>query len=297
MSEVQESKQAQNVVTSENLAEFNQTHLRLAPDEPVEATEEVEPTESEDESGQEAVNEATEPEKKQNPKLEKRFSELTKQRELARQEAAKEREARTALEARLRELEDRVTPKADPIEEEPKPEQFTDAFEYAKALADYSAENALKKRDQQEAERRVQEERQKVITTWNERLEAAKAEMPDFEDMVASSEVAVSDQVRDAILESDIGPKILYHLAENPEIGEKLAKLSTINALREIGRLEAKLETPTGTAKPVSVSKAPAPIKPIKAMGSTLDNKLDSNGEFHGTYAQWRAARKAGKIR
>jgi len=32
-------------------------------------------------------------------------------------------------------------------------------------------------------------------------------------------------------------------------------------------------------------------------MGSTLDNKLDSNGEFHGTYAQWRAARKAGKIR
>ena len=121
--------------------------------------------------------------------------------------------------------------------------------------------------------------------------------MPDFEDMVSSSEVAVSDQVRDAILESDIGPKILYHLAENPEIGDKLAKMSTINALREIGRLEAKLEAPTGSEKPVSVSKAPAPIKPIKAMGSTLDSKIDSNGEFHGTYAQWKAARQSGKIR
>ena len=96
MSEVQEPRQAQNVVTSENLAEFNIQHLRLAPEEEVEATE-VEPAESDDESGQEAVNEATAPEKKQNPKLEKRFSELTKQREAARQEAASEREARSAL--------------------------------------------------------------------------------------------------------------------------------------------------------------------------------------------------------
>ena len=116
--------------------------------------------------------------------------------------------------------------------------------------------------------------------------------------MVASSDVVVGDHIRDAILESDVGPKILYHLAENPEIAEKLSSLSTASALREIGKLEARFEkVEAPAAKAVSVSKAPAPIAPLKAKGSALDVNIDSKGEFHGTFQAWKAARLAGKIR
>jgi hypothetical protein len=53
---------------------------------------------------------------------------------------------------------------------------------------------------------------QKLIDAWGQRVKAAKAEMPDFDDMVGSADVVVSNEVRDAIFESDVGPRILYHL-------------------------------------------------------------------------------------
>ena len=305
-------KEAGSVVTSANAEEFYANRLGLAEEAPVEAVEEksAEPTEEANDQSEQPTEEietkATE-EKKQNPKLEKRFSELTKQREEARKEAAKERDAREALEKRISELEGRAEPK--PVEEnvKPSPSQFNDAFEYAEALAEWSAENALLNRDKAEAERKEQEQRQSVIKSWNERLETVKADLPDYDEMIASaSDITVNDAIRDAMLESEQGPRILYHLAENPELAEKLNTLSTVSALREIGKLEAKFEasetpkdakTEAETKPSIARSKAPAPISPIKTSSAVADVGVGSDGEFHGTYQQWRESRKAGKIR
>ena len=305
-------KEAGSVVTSANAEEFYANRLGLAEEAPVEAVEEksAEPTEEANDQSEQPTEEietkATE-EKKQNPKLEKRFSELTKQREEARKEAAKEREARESLESRIKELEGRAEPK--PVEEnvKPSPSQFNDAFEYAEALADWSAENALLNRDKAEAERKVQDERSKVIKSWNDRLVNVKADLPDYDEMIASaSDITVNDAIRDAMLESEQGPRILYHLAENPELAEKLNTLSTVSALREIGKLEAKFEasetpkdakTDAETKPSIARSKAPAPISPIKTSSAVADVGVGADGEFHGTYQQWRDSRKAGKIR
>lgn len=301
-------QQAANVLTSENSEEFYSNRLGLADEAPVEAdpveeTPESEPIEeAEEQSGQESEEIKATEEKKPNPKLEKRFSELTKQREDARKEAQREREQREQLESRLKELEQRANPT--PVyqeNEKPQPYQFTDAFEYAEALSEWSAEQALLNRDKQEAERRANQDRQKMLNEWQSRLDAAKTELPDYEDMVASSDVQVSDAVRDAILESDVGPRILYHLAENPDVAEKLNAGSMISALRQIGKLEAqfeKKEAPVAEFKPsVARSKAPAPINPIKGSSGVVDVGVDTNGEFHGTYQQWKESRKSGKLR
>ena len=293
-------REASNVLTSENSGEFYANKLGLATEAPVEAVE-TEPT-VEDTPQSEPVADEPKPveegEKKPNPKLEKRFSELTKQREMARQEADRERQRAADLEARLEALERGSKPvKQDEPNKEPQPSDFTDAFEYAKALAEYSTAKALENRDKQEAERKANEERQKVMTSWQTKLEAAKSELPDYEDMIASSDVVVSDQVRDAILESDVGPKILYHLAENPEVATKISGLSLTSALREIGKLEARFEKTAEAPKPaVRKSNAPAPINPIRG-GSNVDVPITSEGEFTGTIHQWKEMRKAGKIR
>ena len=293
-------REASNVLTSENSGEFYANKLGLATEAPVEAVE-TEPT-VEDTPQSEPVADEPKPveegEKKPNPKLEKRFSELTKQREMARQEADRERQRAADLEARLEALERGSKPvKQDEPNKEPQPSDFTDAFEYAKALAEYSTAKALENRDKQEAERKANEERQKVMTSWQTKLEAAKSELPDYEDMIASSDVVVSDQVRDAILESDVGPKILYHLAENPEAATKISGMSLTSALREIGRLEARFEKTAEAPKPaVRKSNAPAPINPIRG-GSNVDVPITSEGEFTGTIHQWKEMRKAGKIR
>jgi len=298
---------ASNVVTSDNLADFHAEKLGLASEEApvaaeaVEETPESEPSvEAQAENLPEAEEEAKATEdRKSNPKIEKRFRELTNR--------AKQAEAdKQALESRLQELEAKNAPQQqyqepDVLGEKPQASQFQDAFEYAEALAEWSAEKALVERDKQEAERRANEERAKLNKAWTERVNKAKAEMPDFEEMVASSTVVVNDAVRDAILESDVGPQILYHLASEDDIAQKIAAMPPIKALREIGKLEARFEAKDAPKEPkqevVARSKAPAPIKPLTAGKGTADVLIDGNGAFHGTYAQWKAARQAKRIR
>ena len=296
-------KEASQVLTSENAAEFYANRLGLA-ESPAE-TEAVEETEPEAEETQsepkEAEKEANqEGERKQNPKLEKRFSEITKQREEARKEAQNERQARVELEQRLAALEQQRQPQQQSyVDQEPQPSQFADAFEYAKALAEFSTEKALAERDRQVAQAREQEAQQKIIQSWAQKVQDAKAELPDFDDLVAASDVVVNNAVRDAILESDVGPKILYHLAENNDLARKIAGLNPNAALREIGKLEAKFEVNPETKQtaPVVRSKAPAPIQPIRGGQGQPDVPMSANGEWHGSYQAWKLARKAGKIR
>ena len=68
--------------------------------------------------------------------------------------------------------------------------------------------------------------------------------------------------------------------------------------MRTIGKLEAQFEkAETQTKTVVGKSKAPAPINPIRSAANGRDVNLTSNGEFHGSYQAWKAARLAGRIR
>ena len=284
-------------VNSENAAEFYAAKMNPSNAFPVvaETPEVAAPSLEENTEVEEENANPAEDQKQANPKIEKRIDQLTKQREDAKRDTAAEREARMALEKRIAELETKNAPqlavKAVAQEGKPQPNQFNDAYQYAEALAEWSAENALQKRDKQ-----VQEESSRKI--WNERQEVAKAEYEDYQDALSSSTVQVSDAAKGAILDSEAGPKILYHLAKNPDIAEAWAKKSDMAVIREIGRLEEKLsstkqvlETPA-----VKVSKAPEPINPIRATNAG-SGVLDATGNVVGSYDDFKKAYNAGKIR
>ena len=302
-----EAKVAENVVSSENAATFYAERLGLADSvEPTEAEsvkKDSEPAQETEQSEPEAKEDAKEQKpEKQKDKLNKRFDRVTKR---AQEAEAKARD----LENRLKEYEARgnqqqAEVKPSSVEGKPQASQFNDAFEYAEALAEWSAENALKQRDAEEASRKAKEAQEKVMKSWNEKISKAKAELPDFDAMVQSSNVVVSDEIRDSILESDVGPQILYFLATDEDFAQRLTEMPTVKALRELGKLEAKFEAkseePKKAEKPkanVSESKAPSPIKPLTGGKAGADVLVDTNGEFHGTYAQWKAARQQGRVR
>lgn len=299
---VEQPKVASTVVTSENLAEFNANKLGLASEEnPTEATEKVEPAvnKGQSEPGL-AEDEATgTDEKKQNPKLEKRFSELTKARKEAESQLAEERKTKESLEARLAALEGNQAPRQQEQEsnQRPTPDNYKDAFEYAEALSSWSAEQALVKREQEVKQKEADAKRETVYKTWSQKLEATKAELPDYEDMVASSTVKVNDIVRDAILESDVGPRILYEIASDDDLAEKLTTMSLPSALKLIGKLEVQFERTDSKAEKKTVvakSKAPEPIRPLRSTGGLAEVATDGENI---SFQQWKAGRLAGKIR
>jgi len=299
---VEQPKVASTVVTSENLAEFNANKLGLASEEnPTVATEMVEPAvnKGQSEPGL-AEDEATgTDEKKQNPKLEKRFSELTKARKEAEAQLAEERKSKESLEARLAALEGNQAPRQQEQESNrrPTPDDYKDAFEYAEALSSWSAEQALVKREQEVKQKEADAKRETVYKTWSQKLEATKAELPDYEDMVASSTVKVNDIVRDAILESDVGPRILYEIASDDDLAEKLTTMSLPSALKLIGKLEVQFERTDSKAEKKTVvakSKAPEPIRPLRSTGGLAEVATDGENI---SFQQWKAGRLAGKIR
>ena len=289
-----EARLASSVVTSDNAAEFYAERLGLADQDTTEADTSSEPAEIEKQSKPQAEEEAKEAEaEKPKDKLNKRFEKVSRRAEEAE---AKARE----YENRLKEYEARGTEPAvkKVVEGKPDASQFNDAFEYAEALAEWSAENALKQRDEQEAVRKQQAEQEKITKSWNKKLDKAKAQYSDFDDVVKSANTVVSNEIRDSILESDVGPQLLYFLASDEDFAKKLTEMPVIKALKEIGKLEARFERkeePKVATAPRS--KAPEPIKTLSGGKAGADVLIDTNGEFHGTYAQWKAARLTNRVR
>ena len=156
---MQSEKEAGQVLTSENAADFYFSKMGIAAKSEPSAEVEETPSEQVEENNQSEPEEEKEAkpteERKQNPKLEKRFSDITKQREEARKEAQRERETRENLERELAALRQQSQPPARTPDAKPQPSQFSDAFEYAEALAEWSTEQALINRDKQEAERKA----------------------------------------------------------------------------------------------------------------------------------------------
>ena len=72
----------------------------------------------------------------------------------------------------------------------------------------------------------------------------ALEEMPDYEEVVtkgaAENKWACSPVVALGIRHSDVGTKIAYHLAKNPEESRRIAELSNFEQAREFGRLEGR---------------------------------------------------------
>lgn len=284
------------VVTSENLAEFNAARMPQAPEpkeEPkAEAKEEPKPKVEEEEIDEEGETKPDKPKRKAG--IEGRFSELSAKARHAQEERDAAIRERDEARAKAREFEERLAPKAKKEEDpEPKAAEFTDPFEYADKRSEWAAREALRNRDKAEATAKSKAEAEKTQKAWQDRISKAKEAIPDFEETLADSDLAVSDDVRDAIIESELGPQILHHLATNPDLAEKINGMSAKQALKEIGRLEVKLE-PKDEEKEEKPAKPkreplPEPITPVKA-------KATASNDTEGlSYAEYKARRMSGK--
>lgn len=198
-----------------------------------------------------------------------------------------EAEARAnELERRIQQFEQQTRqPSQQKDEGEPRIEHFENIEDYVSAkaafVADQRIQHTLTTRERAEAENRAQAAQKQTADNWNKRVQLATAELPDFEDVVASSDIRFNEPaVLQAIQESDIGPKIAYYLASNPDEADEVAQLRGSAAIRAIGRIEAKLEL--GKA---SLTKAPPPIEPAGTKAKATKSPDDmSDAEF----AAWR---------
>jgi hypothetical protein len=217
------------------------------------------------------------------------------------EEFARERDREAAVaEARVAELERRLNSdqKSGPVqgksEGAPKPEDFKTVAEYADALTDYKLEQKLAKYREEALEKQQAAQNQQAQSEFIKRLEEAREAIPDYDEVIAEADMIAPPHIAHAITESPIAGYIGYHLAKNPDVLERLSKLSPSRAIAEFGKLEISLEKKPEAkaiaAEVPKISKAPSPIVPLDG-GSTPVVKDPSKMNFQELRAYREAER------
>jgi hypothetical protein len=180
---------------------------------------------------------------------------------------------------------------------EPKRENYQDYESYLEARAEWRADQkvqaALKAereiRQRSEQQGRATEGQAKIAQEWNKREKAFQSATKDYDDVVmpyVEEDLGrLSDGARRLIVESDLGPQLLYKLASDADLQERVAGLSPVRQIAELGRIEASFSAPR------KVTNAPAPIKPVSQGKSALNGYSDSMSDAE--YREWRKAQGA----
>lgn len=175
-------------------------------------------------------------------------------------------------------------------QEKPKFADFNDIEAYTDALTDWKLNQTLSQVKQQSAVERMAQ-------TYEQRLAEFRKEVPDFDEVIQEFVDEYSqDEIPEIVtvaMESEIGPKIAYYLAQNIDEVERLKKLPSHRRLLELGKLEdrmmAKPETKRSVEEP-KVSRAPQPVKSVKGAAKVETYDLrDPNL----SYSEWVKRREA----
>lgn len=221
-----------------------------AGDEPT--TTEAAPDTGTEPTADDAGDDDHEPDPAKLPKgVQKRIDKLTQQR--------------YEREARIRELEAQISEnerKAQASQPDPDPSQFETLEQYLDAKVEFEASKRLREIEQ---ERTIQQKNAERLSGFNERSAAVRQANPDFDAVLQSAAIGVSDAVMETILESDDGPAVAYHLAKNPTELYRLNAMTERQQVLELGRISARLSAKVPERK---VTSAPPPAPAVKAAGT-----------------------------
>ena len=200
--------------------------------------------------------------------LQPRIDELTRKRHEAEREAAYWRGVATQGKATTSAEQPQAAPAAPT---KPTLDQFDDYATFVEALADWKADQKV---SQAMSQQQAAAARQQQASTWETRQAAARTAMPDYDAVVGAADAPVAAHVAEALVDSEHGPALAYHLAKHPEVLARLNSLPQRQADRELGRLEATLSAPAAAPAdpPARTTQAPKPAGVNLSQGRSVAN-------------------------
>lgn len=147
----------------------------------------------------------------------------------------------------------RQQPPTQQQDDRPRREAYTSDDEYIDKLTDWK----LDQRDsRQKASERMEQTRsvgEKAEKIYADAEKLTGMDRDDLDEVVGTFTPVIAQ----ALVESDVAPKLLAHLASHPEEAKRISALSPARQAAEIGKLETQL------VSTVKAPKAPAPISPV----------------------------------
>lgn len=200
---------------------------------------------------------------------ERRFTQAELDEKLQKRLAKEARKADARYQELQRELAALKEPKPaeTKTESEPKRTDYDSYEAFVEARAEWRADQKVTKRLEEfegKTMKKAESDRQaKAQAEFKARvddvIESGRKAYADFDAVINE---AVSDELiptkgplYEAIMDSEIGDKLVYHLAKNPKEAERIGALSVYGQLRELGKLEDRLSAkkePRETMEPIA---------------------------------------------
>jgi hypothetical protein len=187
--------------------------------------------------------------------------------------ADKYAEKRRADEAE-RKLAELQSKPATPASDEPTLESFDyDEDAYRKALIKHQVAEAVKAQTETSRQEAARQSAEQTQAAFNKRIAALNK--ADFAD-VAGAIPELPNGVADALVQSENGAELIYHLGTHLDMADKIANMSPQQAMMELGRISVNM-----TAHPeVKTSAAPDPITPLNSGGTISKERGPSGATF-----------------
>lgn len=210
---------------------------------------------------------------------EKTFTQKELDEIVAKRIAKEQRKAQREADKRIAEALQQRQPEKVAQPDKPTPDKYKTTEEYVEDLAAWKAAQIIDQREserqQKEAERRQVESAQALEAQWHESVSKAEDKYDDFAQVTNNPQLPISPVMAQAIKASEVGAEVAYYLGKNPDEAARIAKLPAFLAVKEMGKLEAKVESAPPEA-PKKPSGAPAPIKPVNGkVGNTAIDTTD----------------------
>lgn len=232
--------------------------LTSEPGTPATPPDQAEPTAAAPDGAQTTDDSATSEEQRKSTRdrrAERRIRKVSRERAAAEAEAEAQRKRADELEARLRALEESA-----PKKERPKPKDFEDADAFLAADAAWKA-TQTRKPDPKPASKApppMTPEDRAHLERWAAEGEERLGD--DFRKAQSMTDLAISVDMGEWILDADDGAEVYVHLSKHPDLAREIADESAVGAVRMLQEISAELAS-SKNSRPAAVETAPAKKK------------------------------------
>lgn len=245
------------------------------PADPAPATEPSEPDSEEDQV--EEAHPDSDPEDKQGEPAKKKSAETRKaglQREI--QDLVRKRnELRGNLDQLVAGVKPAETPPAGGYvfnpQLRPQRTQFASDDDYVEAMADWKYQTRRIEETHAQAVAAEKAAAEALEADWVSRREAAKQRQKDWAEVVAGAQIPISPDIRETLMTDENGPELVYALAKDKNLAQRIFAMSPMAAGRELGRMSAEIAKNNHAARPPAmptVTSAPNPPRELNAKAS-----------------------------
>ena len=224
-----------------------------------------------------------------------------------REQIARERDDARAEATRYREEAARIAAWAaaprEPVASPP-PERFPSYQEMAATKPELTPEQWLDARDEwrdakkaeTEGRRRAEESHQQRVGTFRSKITAVETAEPGFwaglggftaslvpaRELPPGAQLTGRNAIADVIIDSDAPDKLLRHFRDDPADFQRISTLHPMLAIRELGKLEARLDAASSTgpaSKAPVISQAKPPLKPVSGSPVVSDDSAEDDDQ------------------